>query len=256
MAEQDYWDSPTESGLPDNFSIVIGAETFFAPNAKRGSGEVTMLNVVGVGHGEGGEEFQFTVNEPLLVNTGTKAGWKSLDGGATVVHPDGKIKFNENSELGAWVKRIAVDLGGREVLRATGKTPLQAAFWHGMSLHLVRETLTAKDRTTGTEFSYDRLIPDRFDGYQGAQPPSTPPTSGVAAPDAVAAAKAKVEAAKAKAANGSGSLEEKVRAIAAAHSDYASYEAEVLTLDGITDDDALLAKALDQQAGIFAEAHA
>ena len=254
MPEQDYWDSPTESGLPDDFTITIGAESFFAPSAIL-SGSLA-LHIVGVA-----DKHVFTADEPLLVTVGK--GWQSLDGGHTVVHPDGKIKFSEQTHLGSWVKKLAVELGAKEAMRATGRTPLEAAFWHGMTLHLLRmgggETFMGKDGAQVT--TKPRLMPTQFSGYQGA---SVPPVTGgqtvaPAAPavDKVAEAKAKVAAAKAATtANGSSELEGKVRAMAAEHADYAAFEAAVLTLDGITDDDTLLAAALDQtEAGIYAQAH-
>ena len=253
MPEQDYWDSPTESGLPDDFTITIGAESFFAPSAKL-SGSVA-LHIIGKG-----DEHVFTAEEPLLVTVGK--GWQSLDGGHTVVHPDGKIKFSEQTHLGSWVKKLAVELGAKEAMRGTGRTPLEAAFWHGMTLHLLRmgggETFMGKDGSQVT--TKPRLMPTQFGGYTVAGGQVAAPAAvatAVAAPDKVAEAKAKVAAAKAAAANGSSELEGKVRAMAAEHADYAAFEAAVLTLDGITDDDTLLAAALDQgPEGLYAQAHA
>jgi hypothetical protein len=182
-------------------------------------------------------------------------GWEPVDGGARVVREDGGNKpFNNSTDYGKVINRVLGANGGKEgkafegqfngafdVLKSKGNQ-YQADVWVGMRFEFDTEEFSST--INGEDVTWSRLLPQKYVGADGR--------TGGAGGDAQSAT-----ATEAPAQNGAGSLESQLVAIAKEASSHSEFVERALSVDGITDDGALLAKvADDSDNGIYAQAQA
>lgn len=248
---EDIWE--TESALPDDFDFTI-TNAYFAPDAAYMNGEVLLLHLVGE------TDNPDRPQEHLMIPVGS--GWKSLDGGATAVHERGKKKFVNTSVYGRVIDRC-IELGMKDVFRRRGSPELgfaQASIWVGLKFHMKREMLEFGAGIKPVE----RLMPIAFLGEVGpskeAKPAATPATTK---PKAKATAPAPAEAPKPAAEEppeSDAELERKVllmklQALAKSCETYDDFYAKALKVPQVRDHDDLIAAIIDEEGGIWAQAH-
>ncbi len=244
------WDSAPEKGLIDDFDFTI-TNAFFAPDASYMEGTQTLL------HWEGTTDDPDNAEYSMFWGLGK--GWNSPDGGKTIVHESDKADkfFNENSLIWRVINRCLEDFGLREVLAAKG-SPLEAKVWPGLTFHMKREEMSYGKGIEPTV----RLMPVSFVGggtsggtggaakASGTTKKAASSTGTKTAAEKLAEAKAKAEAKKA----GGGSLADQLKALAAQHDEFESFQLAAMEVDGVTDDEELMNQILVPDEGIWAEA--
>ena len=231
----------TSTGLLDDFEFEV-TKAWFARSAEYQNGEILIL------HLEGKTDSPDTPTTTETYPCGR--GWESLDGGKTARHESGAPRqFNKATAIGRLIDRCVKDLGMAEVLAGRGQAT-EAKVWEGLKFHIKREeeTFTIKGETRTT----NRPLPQAFLGVAGGETTTKDAASGSGGDDKAA----KIAAAKAKAAakNGGGSaLEDQLKALAREHPTHEAFVDAAMDLPGVTDDDDLLQRVIDE-AGLYAEA--
>lgn len=226
------------SGLVDKFTGTID-EAKFLTDLEYRDGEVPLLSLtfVNIENDEG-------VNiDELTERWSIGNGWDVVDGGKGVEREDGNKnkKFHKRTKYGMMISAI-MRLDGTVLKDLQGRgSPTEAGVWEGM-----RFTIERQEVNGGPEIgTYEVLIPTSYHGIEGG--------SGSAKP-------AKKAAAKKAAASGSDTAarikaEVALKKLAKDADDYDSFLAAALDVEGVTDNDELLAKVTDED-GLYAEARA
>lgn len=123
MAEEEYDEFDTDSGLKDDFDGVI-QEALFAPGEY---GTTLTLKILA----DDGDELD------AMYRVGPD--WATFDGGATIEHPSKKVKLNTRSQISVLTK-AAMDAGAETVIRSrsnqNGKIgPRGSMIWPGLKFH-------------------------------------------------------------------------------------------------------------------------
>lgn len=231
----DAWTPEESVELTTEIAGFTITEAFFATDARYNAGATPLLHWVGKdAEGKMYSSADFHPSWPC------PNGWVSVDGGKTVRNPEGK-PLRQSSWLGklaAQVRDACTAAGKREIL--DGFSPWEASGYVGLTFDL--ETVEYDfGPGLGTK---NRLMPVRFIA-QGGGATNLAGTAHMAAPvPSAGPATATVD---------SGSMLDKVRAIAQANNSYEAFQAAALSLPGVTADPALLGRIVDREGGIWAE---
>lgn len=231
----------TETGLLDEYTGTI-VRSWFATDARYNDGNTIMLH------------WEIQTSDPEFPEVTEKfpcgGGWDSRDGGATIVHEQGKTKFNQNSIYGRIVKSVTDADGqlhdGITVIKQRGR-PTSADIWTGLTFEFKR-----------TEFNYggeigkkSRVMPVKFlgEGTQISLPTSNGNGNAAAAAPAPAPSAPAVEVDDVTAA--------KLRAAAKASDTHQAFLDAAMAIDGVVSNDDLMASVVDDTAaGFYATARA
>lgn len=230
------WNTDFESGRIDDFDFTITDAIFE--------------------NGQYGIQLKLTGNTDDLdvptttiwVSVGTK-GWTTKDGGETIVHESGKDRgFNKNSYIAKWLTRMIDDFGMEPALKERGGDPKIANSWVGITFHMKNESFTST--VNGDVKTTDKSMPVAFVGFSDT-------TTTAAAASSVASPEDKIAAAKAKAAAKAtgGDLKSRVVDTLKQHSTFEAGQSAALEIDGVTDDDEILASLMSED-GLWAEVQA
>lgn len=197
-------------------------------------------------------------------NVGDVDTWEALDGGKRVGKVDGKPpKFNDRTGIGQLVKLArgkalqtedgeVVMEGADEllpVLRERGHYT-RADVWDGLQFSFRRLTFGFDQRETGERITYNRTYPVAFLGVED-EGKATKKASKSTAKDKVAAAKAKSKAKD----NGDGPTEADLVEEAGNHDSFDEFLAAAMDKwPGVEDGD-LAGPLLDEESGVYAQAH-
>ena len=234
------WDRPLESGLRDDYNGTI-LKSYFGTDARYQNGQVVLLKWDIAGQTDDGP-FEDTV----LISIG--ANWSTLDGGATIVHDSGKDRyFTGGSHYGKVIARVTgkpedggLDQG--ELLASRGN-PFQAKVWEGLKFHFTRESFNYGGEI-GTK---EKLMPTAFLGAEGGDAPAA--TTAPAAPAAVSTGN------PTNGATPEPVLRAKLTAAAKSSADFAGFLDAAMAVEGVLDNDALMAEVVDE-AQFYASANA
>ena len=257
-----------DSGLREDMVLSIHG-AYFAPHAEYQEGRQLMLTLLGVDEN----------NDPAELRLSIGSDWQTPDGGNTIVHPTKKKQhINKSSIFGHFIQySFEIPDLAKELITRGG--PTDARIWIGLIIHLQNKTL----HWGGDIKDQDRLMPTEFMGLTNDQPPASVAPAAPAPPVATApvqqtaaqpiaggpsvqqdqvfdpqAALAAARAAKAQEVAGqNGSpLFQKAVQLAASASDFATFLGLAFADADILADDELAERCADEQAGVWAIAHA
>lgn len=218
----------TETGLLDEYQGTI-TRSWFATDARYNDGNTIMLH------------WEIATNDPEFPEVTEKfpcgSGWDSRDGGKTIAHELGKVKFNKNSIYGRIVDRLTKADGSLHDALTTIKgrgRPTSADIWEGLTFHFKRE-----EHNYGGDIGVkSRVMPLKFVGLDAQV--STESTKAEAAPAATTEIDPVVAAKLRKAVTDAANHQEFVDA--------------AMAVDGVVGDDDLLASIVDDGAtGFYAQ---
>ena len=230
--ERSTWE--TETGLPDDFEFTV-TDAAFLKSAEFKNGEILFLNLTGDTDELGEHEIRVACGP----------GWESLDGGKTARHESGNPKkgFNANTHMGLWIDRCVKELDLGSTLGPRGEAT-DAKVWVGLKFHMKQKQFGFKNNQTGEDVSYSRLLPEAFLGDGSGAGASKP------------AAKAEKAATNGSSNGAAGKvLMAKLTALAKKHDTHEEFVDAAMQLDGVTDDDEILNRVIDESA-LYASARA
>lgn len=119
--------------------------------------------------------------------------WVTPDGGYTVQHTKGKIKFNKQSNVQKWIDACRACPGFEEVRVDRGLSAQDARFWSGMRFHLIG--IDDPYTINGEKHERTTVVPDAFLGVRQdavtlALPPQQQPLSPIKTPAQIRAERA------------------------------------------------------------------
>jgi len=236
----------TESGLPDDFDLTV-REAWFAKDARYKDGEVLLLHWQGAVEKDGEEE---ELETPIIFPCGS--GWNSYDGGKTAEHEKGRKRFINSSIYGRLIDRCVKDLGMMDLMLRRGD-PRVAKVWEGLKFHLKREKIEFGSKLEPIE----RLMPDKFLGeVKGGK--LTPAKATAARPKQETKPKEEAEAKEETVAGSDDKkrklLLAKLKAEAKKAASFDEFYEKAVEIEGVTDDEEILAQVIDEEAGIYAQA--
>jgi len=240
----------TESGLPDDFNLTV-TDAWFAKDARYKDGEVLLLHWHGTVEKDGEEE---ELETPIIFPCGS--GWDSYDGGKTAEHEKGRKRFISSSIYGRLIDRCVKDLGMMDLMIKRGD-PKTAKVWKGLKFHLKREKIEFGSKLEPIE----RLMPDKFLGEAGKSAPAKEAAKPKQETKEEAAVESGEEAAarsREEATAGSDDkkrklLLAKLKAEAKKAASFEEFYEKAVEIEGVTDDEEILAQVIDEEAGIYAQ---
>lgn len=250
--EQGTW--TTTTGLLDEWTGVV-SDAHFKTDAQYQNGEVLILQLDFAT--EDSEDGTWSETFPC------GKGWSTKDGGKNAKHESGAARgFNKATAMGKLIDRCVGELGMMDVLGGRGPAT-KAEVWVGLNFHFKRETEEYEIR--GEKRTSNRALPIEFLGEgEGESKPAAKASgtakkaaSSTAAEDKVAAAKAK--AAAKKAAEAGGGDEDPIKAaltsLATEHDTHEAFLDAAMEVEGVMDDDDLLASVVDEsEDGFYSQA--
>ncbi|MCL6558025.1 MAG: hypothetical protein K6U74_04335 [Firmicutes bacterium] len=235
----------TESGLPDDFNLTI-TEAWFAKDARYKDGEVLLLHWQGTVEKDGEEE---ELENPIIFPCGS--GWDSYDGGKTAEHEKGRKRFIGSSVYGRLIDRCVKDLGMMDLMLKRGD-PKAAKVWVGLKFHLKREKIEFGSKLEPIE----RLMPDKFLGEVRSgklTPPKGTKTKAEPKPEPEPEPEEKTEAKAESSDKKKKLLLAKLQAIAKKAETFEEFYEKAVEIEGVTDDEEILAQVIDEEAGIYVQ---
>ncbi len=228
------WSTEFETGLIDDFDFTI-ERSFFAPDSRYMDGSQVLL------------QWEGKTDNPDLPEThlwfSVGKGWESTDGGKTIGHDsgrDGKY-FNRSTQIAKLIARCIDDFEIGDLLESRG-TAFEAKVWEGLKFHIKSESIDYGG-DIGTK---SKQYPNRFLGVVGE---TQTKANGKGKTDA----RAKLEALKGG--KGVTDLRSKVISTLQAAPDFSTGQTAALNIDGVSDDEEILAGLIDE-SGLWAEAKA
>lgn len=253
MAAEEGWG--TSSGLPEELTGTV-AEAWFGKQ-EGAEGDLAdkrfifwrLINI---------ESDEYDGDE-YTVRFGIGNGWEEVEGGERVVREDGKDKpFNNSTDYGRVINRVLGAAGGKEgkpyadamkgafdEVKSRG-TQYEATVWEGLRFRF--ETQEFSSTINGEDVVWNRTLPVEYHGAQGGSESSG--NGQVAEKEETATAP---EPGDKQTEELSAQLAE-IAKEADSHSDFVS---KALSVDGVKDDGALLARVADESDnGFYAKANA
>lgn len=228
---EDLW--ATESGLLDDVDVTI-EKAYFATDARYNNGYTLLM------HWEGSTSSEDNPTFHEMIPCGD--GWQSLDGGKTATHPKGKKRFVSSSVYGRIIDRCINEFKIGDLLRKRG-APTEAKVWVGLRFHMKREKL---EFGSGLE-ARERLMPVKFLGVatENAAQAKQPATASTAQ-ETDEQMQARVHQL---------ALYAQVKALAKQEKSFEKFVEKAMEIEGVADDAELVGRIVDQEHGVWAEAH-
>lgn len=251
----DNGDWGTDSGVLENYILTV-EDAWFTTDARYNNGETLLLKWKGHAvDAETGEPVSFSEDEEEMevsFPVGKTEQWSSPDGGKTAVKAGGRNKPHVNSAFGKVITRALADektqvvdgvkgfgIGG--LLQSRGASQTEAKIWVGLKF-LMRNEETNYGGEIGTK---GRIMPVAFEGEADG---------GVAGSSATSTPRGETGTAAGGSSNKA--LEAKLTVLAKNSDSHSAFVDKALDIDGVADDEALLASVVDETNGLYSKVKA